>query len=101
MTDSDFIIELFCRVDDEMKTVQKHPQAQMYPSELVTLGLVFALKGTGTRAFYRWISRNFRDLFPKLLERSRFFRALKPQRKHLKRFLAKPSLIGLIESFGI
>jgi hypothetical protein len=101
VTDSDFIIELFCRVDDEMKEVKKHSQAQMYPSEIITLGIIFALKGKGSRAFYSWISRNFRDLFPKLLERTRFFRALKQQRKYLKRFMAKPSLIGLIDSFGI
>ncbi|MEO1286716.1 MAG: hypothetical protein AAFV93_03035 [Chloroflexota bacterium] len=77
MTDRDFIIELFCRVDDMMLDVKKHPQAKMYPSELATLGMVFALKGVGCRAFYRWISRNFRDLFPRLLEITRFFRALK------------------------
>jgi hypothetical protein len=73
MTDSDFIIELFCRVDDMMKDVKKHPQAKMHPSELVTLGIVFALKGVGSRAYYRWMSRNFGDLFPNLLERTRFF----------------------------
>ncbi|RMG81985.1 MAG: transposase [Chloroflexi bacterium] len=101
MTDRDFIIELFCRVDDMMRDVKKHPQAKMYPSELVTLGIVFALKGVGSRAFYRWISRNVKDLFPQLLERSRFFRALKNHRHWFKRFMAKPSLIGLIDSFGI
>ncbi len=45
MTDKDFIIELFCRVDDMMLNIPKYPQAKMYPSELVTLGIVFALKG--------------------------------------------------------
>ncbi len=101
MTDRDFIIELFCRVDDMMLDVKKHSQAKMYPSELVTLGIVFALKGVGCRAFYRWIKRNGNDLFPKLLERTRFFRALKTHRKWVKRFMAQPSLIGLIDSFGI
>lgn len=101
MPDSDFIIELFCRVDDMMRDVPKHSQASMYPSELVTLGIVFALKGTGSRAFYRWLSRNFKDLFPTLLERTRFFRALKKHRVWLPRFLAEPSMIGLIDSFGI
>ena len=101
MTDSDFITELFCRVDDRMKDVPKHSQAKMYPSELVTLGILFALKGSGCRAFYRWVSRNFSDLFPKLLQRTRFFRALKRQRICLSRFCAEPSMIGLIDSFGI
>ena len=53
VTDSDFIIELFCRVDDQMKDVSKHSQAKTHPSELVTLGILFALKGGGSRAFYR------------------------------------------------
>jgi hypothetical protein len=54
VTDEDFIIELFCRVDDTMPAMSKHPQAKLYPSELVTIGLVFALKGVGCRAFYCW-----------------------------------------------
>jgi hypothetical protein len=49
----DFIIELFCWVDDEMQDVAKHTQAKLYPSEVVTLALLFALKGVGNRAFYR------------------------------------------------
>lgn len=101
MTDADFIIELFYRVDEKMLEVKKHPQAKLYPSEVVTLGLVFALKGVGTRAYYRWIKRNFGALFPNLPERTRFYRLLKHHRIWLSRFLAEPSLIGLIDSFGI
>ncbi|MDE2820101.1 MAG: hypothetical protein OXI40_10260 [Chloroflexota bacterium] len=94
MTDREFFIQLFCRVDDQMKDVPKHSQAKMYPSELATLGILFALKGKGCRAFYHGVSRNFSDLFPKLLQRTRFFRALKQQRVHLCRasFLAGKSL---------
>jgi len=33
-----------------MKDVPKHSQAKMYPSELATLGILFALKGKGCRA---------------------------------------------------
>lgn len=101
MTDEDFIIELFCRVDDQMKDVKKHPQAHLYPSELVTIGIVFALKGVGTRAFYRWFSRNFAHLFPYLPERTRLFRALKTHYRWGQRFLVAPSMIGLADSFGI
>lgn len=50
MTTDDFIIELFCRVDDRMDAIDKHPQASQYPSELVTIGLLFALKGGYFRA---------------------------------------------------
>lgn len=101
MTDEDFIIHLFCRVDDDMPEIVKHPQAHLYPSELVTIGLVFALKGVGERAFYRWFSRNFRPLFPRLPERTRLFRALKTHRTWTQYFLAAPSLLGLADSFGI
>lgn len=51
MTTEDFIIELFCRIDDGMKGIGKHSQANLYPSEIVTLGVLFALKGVGNRAF--------------------------------------------------
>lgn len=76
MTTHEFTTELFCRVDDAMTDQQKHPQAVLHPSELVTLGLLFALKGVGSRAFYRWAEANLAPLFPRLPERTRFFRLL-------------------------
>jgi hypothetical protein len=53
MTTLDFIIQLFCLVDEQIGQLPKHPQARLYPSELVTIGLLFALKGVHFRAFYR------------------------------------------------
>ena len=44
MNTIDFITELFCRVDDEVDE-DRHPQAKLYPSEEVTLALLYALKG--------------------------------------------------------
>lgn len=76
MTTQDFITELFCRTDDAMKHVPKHSQANLHPSELVTSGLLYVLKGVGQRAFYRWLTRDFKPLFPSLPERTRLFRAL-------------------------
>ena len=46
----DFITELFCRRDDAICGIEKHSQAHLYPSEIVTLGFLFALKGVGERA---------------------------------------------------
>ena len=74
MTTEDFITELFCRVDDQMKEIHKHPQASLYPSEVVTLALLFAVKGVGNRPFYRWIRRDWGRLFPALPDRTRLFR---------------------------
>jgi iron complex outermembrane receptor protein len=47
-----FAIALFCGVDDALQGVRKHPQAKLYPGELVTLALLFVLKGVGTRAVF-------------------------------------------------
>ena len=101
MTTEEFIIELYCRVDDAMPAAKKHPQAKLYPSEVVTLALLFALKGVGNRAFYRWLSRDYRPLFPQLPERTRLFRLFNAHRHWVDTFLAEPSLLGLIDTFGI
>ena len=77
MTTEDFTIELFYRLDQELLDVKKHPQAHLYPSEVVTLAFLFALKGVGNRAFYRWLKRDWRNLFPRLPERTRLFRLFK------------------------
>ena len=63
MSTVDFITELFCCVDDVMKGIAKHSQANLYPSEIVTLGILFTLKGVGDRAFYRWLKRDWVALF--------------------------------------
>lgn len=101
MTTEDFIIDLFCRVDDKMLDVGKHTQAALYPSEVVTLALLFALKGVGNRAFYRWLIRDYRHLFPQLPERTRLFRLFNSHLKWVPRFMAEPSLMGVIDSYGI
>ena len=53
MTTGDFIIALFCEVDEHMPGIPKHPHATLWPSAVVTLGLLHALKGVGNRALYR------------------------------------------------
>jgi hypothetical protein len=101
MTTIDFITELFCRVDDQMTDLPKHPQAILWPSEVVTLGLLQALKGVGNRAFFRWVAKDYRDLFPYLPERTRLFRLFKTHQTWTFRFLAAPTVLGLVDSFGI
>ena len=51
MTTQAFIIALFCAVDQEMLDVPKHPDAKLSPSEVVTLALLFAIKGGGRGRF--------------------------------------------------
>src|SRR4029450_12469137 len=98
MTTEDFISEVFYRVDEAMRGTAKHPQASLWPSEVVTLGVLFALKGVGTRAFYRWVSRDWRGLFPTLPERTRLFRLFATHRVWTEEVLAAPSVLGAVDS---
>ena len=97
MTTVDFITELFYRVDNQLGNA-KHPLANLYASEVVTLALLYALKGCGQRAFWRWLVRDYWPLFPKLPDRSRLFRLFNSHRHYIEYFLAEPSLIGVIDS---
>ena len=74
MTTVDLITALFYEIDEQMHTIPKHPEARLWPSEVVTLGLLHALKGVGNRACYRWLTRDYSPLFPRLPERTRLFR---------------------------
>jgi hypothetical protein len=65
-TTIEFITALFYEVDEQLRAVPKHPEARLWPSEVVTLGLLHALKGGGNRPFYRWLTRDYRALFPLL-----------------------------------
>jgi hypothetical protein len=100
-TTSDFITALFCQVDDHLSGLPKHPEAHLWPSEVVTLGLLHALKGVGNRPFYRWLTRDYRALFPRLPERTRLFRLLKTHQDWTRAFLAAPTVLGVIDTYGI
>ena len=65
---------LFYEVDEQLRALPKHPEAHLWPSEVGTLGPLYALKGVGNQAFYRWLTRDYRALFPKLPKRTRLFR---------------------------
>jgi hypothetical protein len=101
MTTEDIIIQIFCLVDDAMKDIPKHSQAKLYPSEVVTIGILFALKGGYFRAFYRWLSRDYADLFGSLPERTRLQRLLQSHQTSSARFLAQPSFFTVIDSYPI
>lgn len=96
-----FITDLFCRVDDAMKETSKHSQAKLFPSEVVALGLLFALKGQGERAFFRWAQGNLTGFFPRLPDRTRLFRLLAHHRDWTRRFLSGPTLLGVADAYGV
>src|SRR5207253_1240647 len=101
MTTWDLIIALFYHVDEQLHDMPKHPEAHLWPSEVVTLGLLHALKGVGNRAFHRWLTRDYRPLFPRLPERTRLFRLLKTHQDWTQAFLAAPTVLGVIDTYGI
>lgn len=101
MSTDDLITALFVRVDTVMADVPNHPDAHLYPSEIVTLALRFALKGVGPRAFYRWLSHNYRVWFPALPERTRLFRLFDTHADWAAAFLAHPTTLGVAATFGI
>jgi hypothetical protein len=92
---------LFYEVDEQMGAIPKHPEAHLWPSAVVTLGLLHALKGVGNRPFYRWLTRDYRALCPHLPERTRLFRLFKTHHDWTKVFLAVPTVLGVIDTYGI
>lgn len=101
MTTEDIIISIFWDVDEQMRGIAKHPQAKLWPSELVTIGLLAALKGGRFRAFYRWLKRDYTSLFGELPDRTRLQRALLVHQDWCQRLLAEPSFFTVIDSYPI
>src|SRR2546430_12317157 len=101
MSTLECITALFYEVDEQMRTMPQHPEAPLWPSEVGTLGLLHALKGVGNRAFYRWLTRDSRPLFPRLLERTRLFRLFQTHQDWTQVFLAAPTVLGVIDTYGI
>lgn len=91
---------LFYLVDNRIGHLPKHPQARLYPSELVTIGLLFALKGVQFRAFYRWLKRDYSQWFA-LPHRTRLQRLLTTHQDWCDLFLADPSFFTVVDSYGI
>lgn len=99
----DIILHLFCRVDDRLPEIPKQPQALLYPSELVTVGILFCLKGGCFRAFYRWLKRDYGDWFGhgELPERTRLQRLLKTHQDWCELLMAEPSFFTVIDTYPI
>src|SRR3989441_2395835 len=97
----EFITALFYEVDEQIGALPNHPEAPLGPSEVVPRGLLHALKGVGTRAFYRWLTRDYRALFPQLPERTRLFRLFTTHQDWTQVFWAAPTVLGVIDTYGI
>ena len=44
MTTGDIILYIFILIDDSLPYIAMYSQATLYPSELVTIGILFSLK---------------------------------------------------------
>jgi len=91
----EFITALFSEVDEPIGAIPKHPEAHLWPSDVVTLGLLHALKGGGNRPFSRWLTRDYRALFPCLPERTRLFRLFKTHHDWTQAFLLRIDILYL------
>lgn len=103
MTTGDIILNIFCLVDDSLPKIPRHSQAKLYPSELVTIGLLFALKGGFFRTFYRWLNRDYGTWFGdgSLPERTRLQRLLKTHQDWSDLLLADATFVTVIDSYPI
>src|SRR4029450_10173099 len=77
------------------------PRPASGPVKWVTLGLLHALKGGGNRPFYRWLTRDYRPPLPRLPERTRLFRLFQTHQDWTQGFLAAPTVLGVIDTYGI
>ena len=82
-------------------TCPNTPRPHLWPSEIVTLGVLHVLKGVGNWAFHRWLTRDYRPMFPRLPERTRLFHLFKTHQAWTQAFLAAPTVLGVIDTSGI
>src|SRR5262245_53826422 len=84
-----------------MGEMPKRSDAKLYPSELVTIGLLYALKGGFFRAFCRWLKRDFETLFVQLPDRTRLQRALCVHRGWCQALLGDLTFFTIIDTYGM
>ena len=101
MTTEDIIIHIFYLVDNALVGLQKEPNAKLYPSEVVTIGILFALKGGRFRAFYRYLKRDYEALFAGLPHRTNLQRQMRVHEGHTDQLMAQPSVLNVADSYPI
>src|SRR5438128_7769420 len=57
--------------------------------------------GVGNCPFYRWLPQEFRPLFPRPPDGRRLFRLPKTHQDWTQLFLATPTVLGVIDTYGI
>lgn len=76
----------------------KHTQGKLYLSEIILIGVLFALKGGSFRRFYSFLKR--RSLF-NLPDRTRLHRLLITHQDQCQKFLSDPTILNVMDSYGV
>ena len=97
----ELITALFSEVDAQRGAIPTHPEAHLWPSEVVTLGLLHARTGVGNRACSRWLTRDSRALLPRLPARTQRLRLYTTYSDWTQVFLAAPTVLGVIDTSGV
>jgi hypothetical protein len=99
LQEEDIIIRLYCAISDTLGEKDfKHPQSDLFLSEIMLCGVLWALRGGSFLGFYRWLSRKDWVVMP---ERSRLQKLLKTHAVRCKEFLAPPTFFTAMDTFGI
>jgi len=101
MKEDNIILELFFAIDEKLGKLKRKADSKVSVSEIVTIGVLFALKKLGKRQFYRWLSENQTHNFPVIPERTRLFRLLKKYSDSCNEFLGHETTLGIVDSYGI
>jgi hypothetical protein len=101
MKEDYIILCLFFAIDEKLKNVKRKADSEISVSEIVTIGVLYVLKGKLKRQFYRWLSANQEHNFPDIPDRTRLFRLLKKYSQMSNEFLGSESTLGIADSYGI
>ncbi|MGQ9895813.1 MAG: transposase [Roseiflexus sp.] len=100
MSTEAMIIRRFCMGDDRLGAVKKRSDAHVHASEMVTSGLLCAVRGGHYRPVYRWLAANSAYRFPRLPELSRLLRLVQRCSPYPDEFLAEPSCFTVADTYG-
>ena len=79
MNIAEFVTEPLCQTDDALPNIARHSPATLPLSELVTVGVLRAMKNGSQRAVDHWLRGNDDHLFLNLHHRTRLNRRLLAQ----------------------
>jgi hypothetical protein len=101
MTSEGITNHIFSHVGNALKGIAQDPGAKLYPSEVVTPGSLFALKGGHFRAFFGCMKRDAAYLFGGLPHRTSLGRQVPVQQAPTDWLMEQPSVLKGVDSYPI